>query len=216
MNNVKTVRAPSPLNHITMTKIYTKTGDAGKTALVGVKRVEKTCAQLEAYGTVDELNSVIGTAIEELRATEVPAERAAQRDDLVKQMCDIQNRLFTVGGILATESENRDKYWKESPLQAWTTVLETKMDEYTEFLPKVHNFVLPRGSKCAAQLHVARTVARRTERNICRMGEEISQDDEFFNNVKKYANRLSDFFFIAARFVLYIEKKDENYWESDK
>lgn len=199
-----------------MTKIYTKTGDAGKTSLVGGKRVEKTCAQLEAYGTVDELNSVIGTAIEELRATEVADGRAAQRDDLLKQMCDIQNRLFTVGGILATESENRDKYWKESPLQAWTEVLETKMDEYTEFLPKVHNFVLPRGSKCAAQLHVARTVARRAERNILRMGEEISRNDAFFNNVKKYANRLSDFFFIAARFVLYIENKVENYWESEK
>ena len=199
-----------------MTKIYTKTGDAGKTSLVGGKRVEKTCAQLEAYGTVDELNSVIGTAIEELKGTVVAADRVAQRDDLVKQMCDIQNRLFTVGGILATESENRDKYWKESPLQAWTAVLETKMDEYTEFLPKVHNFVLPRGSKCAAQLHVARTVARRAERCICRMGDEAGRDDAFFGNVKKFANRLSDFFFIAARYTLFVEKKDETYWELEK
>ena len=199
-----------------MTKIYTKTGDAGKTSLVGGKRVEKTCAQLEAYGTIDELNSVIGTAIEELLSVEVGSDRVVQRDDLVKQLSDIQNRLFTVGGILATESENCDKYWKESPLQAWTAVLETKMDEYTESLPKVHNFILPRGSKCAAQLHVARTVARRAERNICRMGEETAREDEFFCNVKKFANRLSDFFFIAARYTLFVEKKDETYWEPEK
>ena len=199
-----------------MTKIYTKTGDAGKTSLVGGKRVDKTCAQLEAYGTVDELNSVIGTAIEELRATEVPAERAAQRDDLVKQLSDLQNRLFTIGGILATEPENCGKYWKESPVVAWTELLEAKMDEYTEALPKVHNFILPRGSKCAVQLHVARTVARRAERRICQLGEDTARKDEFFCNVKKFANRLSDFFFIAARFALFIEKKDETYWATEK
>lgn len=199
-----------------MTKIYTKTGDAGKTSLVGGKRVEKTCAQLEAYGTVDELNSVLGTAIEELRAVAVDADRTTQRDDLLQQLSAIQNRLFTIGGILATEPENCDKYWKESPVVAWTEVLETKMDEYTESLPKVHNFILPRGSKCAAQLHVARTVARRAERSICRMGEENAREDEFFCNVKKFANRLSDFFFIAARYTLFVEKKDETYWEPEK
>ena len=199
-----------------MTKIYTKTGDAGKTSLVGGKRVEKTCAQLEAYGTVDELNSVLGTAIEELRAAAVDADRTAQRDDLLKQLSSIQNRLFTIGGILATEPENCDKYWKDSPVVAWTEVLEAKMDEYTESLPKVHNFILPRGSKCAAQLHVARTVARRAERKICQMGEETAREDEFFCNVKKFANRLSDFFFIAARYTLFIEKKDETYWELEK
>ena len=199
-----------------MTKIYTKTGDAGKTSLVGGKRVEKTCAQLEAYGTVDELNSVLGTAIEELRAAEVEADRSTQRDDLLKQLSAIQNRLFTIGGILATEPENCDKYWKESSVTAWTEVLETKMDEYTEALPKVHNFILPRGSKCAAQLHVARTVARRAERCICRMGDEAGRDDAFFGNVKKFANRLSDFFFIAARYTLFVEKKNETYWEPER
>ena len=199
-----------------MTKIYTKTGDAGKTSLVGGKRVEKICAQLEAYGTVDELNSVIGTAIEELKATGVDSDRMAQRDDLVKQLSDLQNRLFTIGGILATEPENCDKYWKESPVVAWTELLENKMDEYTEVLPKVHNFILPRGSKCAAQLHVARTVARRAERRICQLGEDTAREDEFFCNVKKFANRLSDFFFIAARFALFVEKKDETYWIPDK
>ena len=178
--------------------------------------MEKTCAQLEAYGTVDELNSVLGTAIEELQVAAVDADRTAQRDDLLKQLSSIQNRLFTIGGILATEPENCDKYWKESPVVAWTEVLEGKMDEYTESLPKVHNFILPRGSKCAAQLHVARTVARRAERSICRMGEESARDDEFFCNVKKFANRLSDFFFIAARYTLFIEKKDETYWETEK
>ena len=199
-----------------MTKIYTNTGDAGKTSLVGGKRVEKTCAQLEAYGTVDELNSVLGTAIEELRAAEVEADRSTQRDDLLKQLSAIQNRLFTIGGILATEPENCDKYWKESPVTAWTEVLETKMDEYTEALPKVHNFILPRGSKCAAQLHVARTVARRAERCICRMEDEAGRDDAFFCNVKKFANRLSDFFFIAARYTLFVEKKNETYWEPER
>ncbi len=199
-----------------MTKIYTKTGDAGKTSLVGGKRVEKTCAQLEAYGTVDELNSVLGTAIEELRVAAVDSDRAAQREDLLKQLSAIQNRLFTIGGILATEPENCDKYWKDSPVVSWTESLEAKMDEYTESLPKVHNFILPRGSKCAAQLHVARTVARRAERRICQLGEETAREDEFFSNVKKFANRLSDFFFIAARYTLFVEKKDETYWAPEK
>lgn len=199
-----------------MAKIYTKTGDAGKTSLVGGKRVDKTSAQLEAYGTVDELNSVIGSAIEELRELSVDADRKVQWEELLSRLSSLQNRLFTIGGILATESENCEKYWKDSPVEEWTAELETKIDEYTEVLPVVHNFIMPRGSRCAAQLHIARTVARRAERRICQMGEETARDDVFFAAVKKFANRLSDFFFIVARYELFIEKKDETYWQSEK
>jgi len=197
-------------------KIYTRTGDSGQTSLVGGKRISKTSAQLDAYGTIDELNAVIGLAIEELLASDVPEERQSQRQDLTEALGRLQNYLFSVGGIVATESGSREKYWGNCPIAEWTTELEQKIDELTEVLPKLESFVLPRGSKSAAQLHIARTVARRAERKMCLMDEMEPQSDPLFSDVKSFTNRISDFLFVAARFALYVEKKNETYWISTK
>jgi cob(I)alamin adenosyltransferase len=167
-------------------KIYTKTGDAGQTGLYGGERVSKTAQRVEAYGTVDECNSAIGMA------------RAVMTDtELDGVLAGIQNALFDVGADLATPEGSQ--YAKNvSRMDAQDVEgLERLIDTYQEQCPPWSNFIHPGGTPAAATLHLARTVARRAEREVLRLEEQEAVNHE----VVRYLNRLSDFLFILARVV---------------
>lgn len=180
-------------------KIYTRTGDKGQTSLIGGKRVPKSDPRLEAYGTVDELNSVIGV----LRA-DIHADRSLGNVDAFLER--IQNELFNVGSQLACEDlEMRTKL----PSVDETAIhrLEEKMDEYSSTLQPLKNFILPGGTKSAAYAHVARTVCRRAER-------DSSVLDDTAEVLNRYLNRLSDYFFVLARHLNSVAKVSEPIWKS--
>ncbi len=163
-------------------KIYTRTGDDGTTALFSGGRVSKTDNRVEAYGTVDELNSVIGVT----RALD-PSEKTGQ------QLETVQNQLFHLGSDLATPLNANIPgivRMTEQPI-AW---LEAEIDRMDRDLPELRNFILPGGTPAAAQLHVARTVCRRAERIVAGMPA-----DAIGEHVTPYLNRLSDWLFTLAR-----------------
>ncbi|MGJ9384865.1 ATP:cob(I)alamin adenosyltransferase [Salipaludibacillus neizhouensis] len=165
-------------------KIYTKKGDKGETSLIG-KRVKKTNDRVEAYGTVDELNSFIGVALVSLKVDHCQD----VKDDLLK----IQHELFDLGGDLANVTA--EKKW--SLQEDAVTYLEAKIDEYWGEAPALKKFILPGGEPSAAHLHVCRTVTRRAERLTVR----INDDSEVSSLAVAYLNRLSDYFFAVARVV---------------
>lgn len=184
------------------TKIYTKGGDHGQTSLFGGPRVSKAHAALEAYGTVDELNAHLGLAIQSLSSTEKL---------LCKTLLQIQNDLFSIGSHLACHDEKwRHKLPPFSDNQI--TDLEKQIDEMTLNLPELREFILPGGDPSAALLHVARTVCRRAERATVRFYEENTAEKapEF---IVKYLNRLSDYLFVAARFVNFKTSTEETKWK---
>ncbi len=198
-----------------MAKIYTKTGDEGTTSLVNGRRISKSDLIIESYGTIDELNTVVGIAIEEIKCVE----KASDCAEIIQFLGKIQNRLFTIGGMLATDVEFWERYWNDNALQAWTEEMESCIDQLQEQLPPFKGFILPRGSKSVAYLHLARTVCRRAERSICRMlniafNEQKLPKPPAVTSLYKYVNRLSDFFFILTRKMLQIENITETYWES--
>lgn len=163
-------------------KIYTRTGDAGETSLLGNRRVPKNDARVEAYGTVDELSSFIGIA--HAHWLESP---------IAEQLHQIQADLFEIGSQLASVEDSRPF---ESMAESRIAALEQSIDQMEETLEPLRNFVFPGGSPPAAHLHVARTVCRRAERCV------ISIDDpERHSAAIRYLNRLSDFLFVAARFA---------------
>jgi cob(I)alamin adenosyltransferase len=165
-----------------ISKVYTRGGDGGETSLVGGERVSKASRRVDAYGDVDELNSVIGLARAHLTDSEI--------DDLLAR---IQNELFTVGGDLASPSG------VEVPRvdQLFVTRLEEAADHYLAQLEPLREFVLPGGSIAGATLHLARTVARRAERKVV----ALSEAEEITPDALVYLNRLSDLLFILARAV---------------
>ncbi len=171
---------------VVLNKIYTKTGDAGETALANGARVAKHALRVEAYGTVDELNAVLGVA----RRVAEPEEAAA--------ISRIQNDLFDLGADLARPDIERDEeagYPVLRVIAAQVTRLETEIDAMVARLEPLRSFILPGGTDLAAQLHVARTVARRAERAAVALASTESVNDQAI----KYLNRLSDWFFVAAR-----------------
>jgi cob(I)alamin adenosyltransferase len=164
-------------------KIYTKTGDKGTTALFGGKRVSKADLRIETYGTVDELNSYIGL----VRDQEVNANR---KNILV----EIQDRLFTVGSILATEPGNTKV--KVPPLnESDIVLLEKEIDEMDGQLPPMKSFVLPGGHQSVSFCHIARTVCRRAERLVIALDTAEKVDPL----IVQYLNRLSDYLFMLSR-----------------
>jgi cob(I)alamin adenosyltransferase len=164
-------------------KIYTKTGDQGKTSLLGGSRVAKYHLRIEAYGTVDELNAAVGM----LRSLEIP-------EATIETLIEIQNKLFTIGAQLASEPGERKI--KIPKLQQEDTVyLEKKIDEMDDHLPEMRNFVLPGGHPAVAQAHVARCICRRAERIVLHLKDESDVPAE----IPIYLNRLSDFFFVLSR-----------------
>lgn len=162
-------------------KVYTKTGDNGTTSLSDGKRVSKADGLLHSYGTVDELNAFLGLVISE---------------ENMDFLTEIQNQLFVVGGLLATPLEYWTRYYDLDSLDAFTRRLESEIDQMSESLEPLRGFILPQGNVTIAHVHVCRTVCRRAEREVVALLER----DEAYNRVQKLLNRLSDYFFVLARF----------------
>ena len=182
-----------------ITKVYTRGGDMGKTSLVGGQRVSKASERLEAYGTVDELSSHLGLLVLLL----------PDGDDKAMIM-RIQNCLFNVCTNLATDQEQTtlspSAYLPEGEIE----LVEQKIDEIMKLLPEKQGFVLPGGTKEAAQAHVCRTVCRRAERRIVALSEEADVSPE----VQQYINRLSDYLFVLAKKLNFIAGKQEKIWQN--
>jgi cob(I)alamin adenosyltransferase len=178
-------------------KIYTKTGDKGLTSLLGGARVPKSDARINAYGTVDELNSYLGL----LRDQEVNASRA----DLLKE---IQDRLFTIGSDLATQSGKKNIKKPDLHLQD-IELLENEMDKMDASLPMLSSFILPGGHQSVSFCHLARTVCRRAER----ITVYLAASEEVNELVIQYLNRLSDFLFVLGRKMAQELTVDEVTWK---
>ena len=178
--------------------IYTKFGDKGKTSLYAGKTVSKGSLRVNAYGTVDELNSFLGIVLVNFK-----------NQDLKKKLIDIQNDLFEVGASLASPATNKhevlSKYFKKRVLE-----FEKEIDGLTKKLPKLENFILPGGLATGARLHFARTLVRRAERRVV----ELSEKEKINTEIIVFLNRLSDLLFMYARFINYKEKQKEVLWKS--
>lgn len=176
-------------------KIYTKSGDQGLTGLLGGMRVAKSDPRIELLGTLDELNSVLGLA-----ASMSPDQ--ASRGVLERT----QRQLFALGAELA-QPESKKSTLREQA-EAWTIELEREIDQKTERLPPLVNFILPGGSPTAATIHLARSVCRRTERTY--FGHQPSNVPW----IGIYLNRLGDWLFVLARWVNHLEGKSESIWKA--
>jgi len=174
---------------VILNKIYTKTGDDGTTALGTGERRPKDDLRIEAYGTVDETNAAIGVARTELRV---------ELAELDTMLAAIQNDLFDLGGELATPDDGKPKNYE--PLRIVGTQverLERDIDDLNASLAPLRSFVLPGGTRAAAALHLARTISRRAERQMV----TLSRKEPVGSPALVYVNRLSDFLFVASRFV---------------
>lgn len=179
-------------------KVYTKTGDDGTTGLVGGSRVKKYDLRLESYGTIDELNACIGV----VRSYPVPKH-------VMDMLLEIQNKLFNIGSRLASD-EKGEAYTAGLAVKTKDIeMLEKAMDTFEESLPKLENFILPGGELSVAQCHMARTICRRAERRIVEFSEQTPVQTE----IVKYVNRLSDFFFVLARYLGHHKGVDESNWK---
>ncbi len=178
-------------------KIYTKTGDKGSTSLLGGKKVPKSHYRIEAYGNVDELNSFIGLLKDQ---KEVEAR-------IGQQFYWIQEKLFSLGSILATE---KDFNGFELPKIDLTHIrqLELWIDKYTAELPELKNFILPGGHQVVSLCHVCRTVCRRAERSIINLNIHEDLDE----HIIPFINRLSDYFFVISRKMAQLLKVTETPW----
>jgi len=179
---------------VNLTRIYTRLGDAGETHLGDMSRVAKTDARIEAYGTVDELNSLLGA----VRALELPP-------SFDGWLARVQNDLFDVGADISVPLDDPRERLRVAPSQtAW---LEGRCDEVNATLAPLRSFVLPGGAPAAAQLHVARSVCRRAERAAVACGAAISPE------AVRYLNRLSDLLFILARAA---NAGEETLWDPER
>lgn len=180
-------------------KIYTKTGDLGRTSLIGGTKVSKSNIRIESYGTVDELNSFIGLVGDYL---------PEDRKEILKE---IQDRLFTIGSSLACDPEKELLMKIPDLREEDVTLLEKEMDKMNEVLPAMKNFILPGGHVAVSTAHIARCVCRRAER-LC-VG--MSENDSFIEPlVIKYLNRLSDYLFVLARYAAHIYNVNEIVWKA--
>jgi len=180
-------------------KIYTKTGDEGSTGLFNGQRVMKSDIRVDAYGTIDELNSIIGLAI----AFDLP-------DEMTEDIRAVSKDLFFLGTDLATPLNPPPKFIVHRLSVDKIIRLEKLIDCYTERLPKLTNFILPGGTKSASFLHQARTVCRRAERLVV----ELQSKEEVNNDAVIYLNRLSDYLFTAARMANYLDNMPDIVWKS--
>lgn len=180
--------------------IYTRTGDKGTTSLVGGVRVPKTHARLEAYGTVDELNSHLGLVIAYLPEGE--------EKDLLQY---VQHKLFSIGSYLATDTSQTQLDISSQVSESGIERLERALDRIDSELPPQTAFILSGGSVRSAECHIARTICRRAERRILALEE--NQECEVDEKVKRFVNRLSDFLFILSRKMNYSDTNTEIYWD---
>ena len=192
---------------VKITKVYTRTGDFGKTGLVGGKRLPKDHPRIEAFGSVDELNSVIGIALSYLAQKEV----SKRREKMESILEAIQQKLFDTGSELATLPG--DEYEGQINIKAEDSEwLEEIIDAMNEELQPLKSFILPGGTLLNAFLHQARTVCRRAERDIIK----LNQIDLVNPEIIKYINRLSDYLFVAGRWVTETLGETETLWQPGK
>jgi cob(I)alamin adenosyltransferase len=190
-----------------LTRIYTRTGDAGSTGLVGGQRVSKNAPRIETYGTVDECSSAIGIARSAIQPLLAQSPRLARLDAWLTWTQDI---LFNLGSDLATLPKDR---WEGMPLitAADSTALERAIDEAQRDLEPLANFILPSGSLPGTHLHLARTIARRAERLLVSLRAE---DDGISDETLRYLNRLSDALFVWARWINHELGEPESLWNA--
>lgn len=180
-------------------KVYTKSGDAGETGLVGGSRISKNDPRIEAMGTIDEVNSLLGHAKEAL----------TQETQYLHEVIEyFQQELFDIGAEVATPSDfSYEGMFKTADINI--TALEKICDHYCKDLPELNSFILPGGSELAARLHLARTSCRKAERRSF----ELLKDEGFNEKIPKYLNRLSDVLFVLARKVLADVNKEAPLWK---
>ncbi len=189
---------------IRITRVYTRTGDKGETALVGGKRVPKDNLRIEAYGTIDELNSIVGLA----RAFNQEGRSTPALERLEGILKVLQNELFDLGSELATPADAAyEGMFRVTDEQV--RALEHLMDECEKDLEPLNSFVLPGGGRASAFLHQCRTVCRRAERIVLRLGRE----EDIGPGPLRYLNRLSDLFFVLSRWIGKQNGEAEFLWE---
>lgn len=184
--------------------LYTRTGDNGTTSLAGGQRIPKNAPRLEAYGSIDELNSHLGMLI-----------ALSEPDPATKELLTlIQNKMFNIGGYLATAPEDAGRWSAKAGgiTQSDITTLEHAIDRLDADVPPLRQFVIPAGTPAACQAHIARTVCRRCERRLLDMADTGDPVDPV---IIRYINRLSDFLFILARFNNLSSQIDEIFWDKD-
>jgi len=177
-------------------KIYTRKGDKGHTSLMDGETVKKHNLSVDAYGTIDELNSFIGLLKDYLKD-----------DKILRVLNNVQLKLFSIGSILAAgkynEISSKVKIDKKDVLN-----LELQIDKLNEDLPELKNFIIPGGLKTSSYSHVCRSICRRAERRI----SELNKDTNVDSNILAYINRLSDFFFVLSRYLKHSECISESHW----
>jgi cob(I)alamin adenosyltransferase len=180
-------------------KVYTKTGDKGTTSLLGGTKVSKDDWRLEAYGTVDELNSFIGLLTDSMGG------KIRFFDNSITQLEKIQNNLFVMGSCLSYDNLGKDKIQLQEITENHIIELEKWIDEMDGVLPELKNFIIPGGSQIVSICHICRTVSRRAERRCIPATQ--------YPLVLKYLNRLSDYFFVLGRFVNKEQGYEEIIWK---
>jgi cob(I)alamin adenosyltransferase len=180
-------------------KVYTRTGDAGQTSLVSGNRVSKDDVRVEAYGTVDELNSNIGVLLHSTKLDD---------QNVITLLRKAQNKLFNIGAYLANDATDATLY---GLTQEDVDELEHMMDVMSQELPPMRGFILPGGSRLSAQADRCRTVTRRAERRVV----TLARSAQVQPLVLEYLNRLSDFFFVFARYNNIQNQVEEIYWDKD-
>ena len=177
-------------------KIYTRKGDSGQTSLIDGDIVNKHNLSVDAYGTIDELNSFLGLLKDYIK------------DDKIKDILNkIQIKLFSIGSILAS-GKNKNISEKVKIEKKDVEYIELEIDRLNKDLPELKNFVIPGGHKTSSYSHVCRSICRRAERKISELNNKSSVD----SNIMAYVNRLSDFFFVLSRFIKYSDNVSESHW----
>ena len=179
--------------------VYTKKGDEGTTSLIGGTRVSKTDLRLEAYGSVDELNSFLGLLASYLEV-----------DQDIAFVQSIQNKLFSVGAYLATDTDKTDVSESCVLTEEDVKFIEQEIDIIDDLLPPLHAFVIPGGEKGSSVCHICRTVCRRAERTILRLVNDYSISTELL----AFMNRLSDYLFVLSRKINFDAGKEELFWDN--
>lgn len=181
-------------------KIYTKTGDKGTTSLLGGTKVSKDDWRLEAYGTVDELNSFVGLLTDSLIGN------IKEFDNCLNQLEKIQNTLFVIGSCLSYDNLGKIRVELQQLKELDVEEVESWIDEMDQNLPELKNFIIPRGSQQISLSHVCRTISRRAERKCVPATQ--------YPLILKYLNRMSDYFFVLARFINMKQGYPETIWKS--
>ncbi len=185
---------------IEKSKLYTKRGDDGTTSLVSGNRVHKSDLRIDLYGDLDELNSLIGFCISSLR------EELEVQEDFLKS---IQRDLFIMGSNMACEEKERSKYKLPVLEEDSITRIEKNIDRLDSELPKLTSFILPGGNETAARLHLCRTYTRKLERKLANFDKTMELAPKYYI---KFLNRLSDYFFVASRYVNFLDNINETKW----